>query len=263
MSRSARFPWLDGRPTHLPCGPGDVPAHVLLPGDPDRVPLAASLLDDVRDLGQRREFAAAAGSWRGVPVGLCSTGIGGPSTEIAAVELVNIGATTLIRIGGMGAIDPTLALGSFVIVERAAGDTGAARLYGASPDGVMADRSVVGALVRAAQLLGLPHRRGAIHTTDSYYLGQGRPTTRDGDAACPTIVADAARAGFVGLDMECETLFACARHLGVRAGAVLAVHGNRATDRWLEDYVETQRDLVRLAATAVTLLAPSKEELSR
>jgi uridine phosphorylase len=32
------------------------------------------------------------------------------------------------------------------------------------------------------------------------------------------------------------------------------VHGNRATDQWLEDYEETQHNLIRLAATAVSIL---------
>ena len=37
-SRSAAFPWLNGQPTHLPCGPGDVTPSVLLPGDPTGSP---------------------------------------------------------------------------------------------------------------------------------------------------------------------------------------------------------------------------------
>jgi uridine phosphorylase len=258
-ARSARFPWRDGLPVHLPCRPGDVPQAVLMPGDPDRVAIAAGVLEDVRDLGRRREFAMAAGRWQGVPLAVCSTGIGGPSTEIAAVELAHLGARTLVRIGGMGAVDPDLPLGSFVIVEEALGATGTAAVYGGSPAGTRAAPGVVAALEEAARRLGLPHRRGRIHTTDSYYRAQERPT--DPAAAVPApydgLVARLQAAGIAGMDMEAEPLFSVAAALGVAAGAVLAVHGHRATDRWLEDYEETQRNLVRLAATAVSLLHPT------
>ena len=108
-SRSAAFPWLNGQPTHLPCGPGDVTPSVLLPGDPDRVAKAAGVLDRVVDLGRRREFQMARGHWRDTTITICSTGIGGPSTEIAVVELANLGMRTGIRVGGMGSVDPTMA----------------------------------------------------------------------------------------------------------------------------------------------------------
>jgi uridine phosphorylase len=80
---------------------------VLLPGDPDRVGKAASVLDSVFEIGRRREFQMARGTWRGTPITVCSTGIGGPSTEIAVVELANLGMKRGIRVGGMGAIDPS------------------------------------------------------------------------------------------------------------------------------------------------------------
>ena len=258
-TRSARWPWRDGLPVHLPCRPGDVPQAMLLPGDPDRVGIAAGVLDQVRDLGRRREFAMATGRWDGVPVGVCSTGIGGPSTEIAAVELAHLGARTLIRVGGMGAVDLDLPLGCFVIVEAAEGATGTARVYGGDPAGTPASPAVVDALEKAARALGLVHRRGRVRTTDSYYRGQDRPTHPAADVPPPYdgLVERLQSAGVAGMDMEAEPLFAVAAALGVQAGAVLAVHGNRITDRWLEDYEETQRNLVRLAATAVTYLHPA------
>lgn len=264
--RSARFPWRDGRPPHLPCRPGDVPRTMLLPGDPDRVEIAAAVLDDSVVLGRRREFAMARASWRGVAVGVCSTGIGGPSTEIAAVELAGLGARNLIRVGGMGAVDRELPLGSFVIVERAFGGTGAAGVYGAGPDGAAADPTLAAALARAAQTLGLPHRRAAIRTTDSNYWGQERPVAADADVPAERcgLVARLASDGIAGMDMETETLFAVAGALNIRAAAVLAVHGQRARDTWLEDYEQTQRDLIRLAATAAAdLEEPANEEEGR
>ncbi|WP_210495691.1 nucleoside phosphorylase [Microvirga antarctica] len=256
-SRSAAFPWLDGQPTHLPCHPGDITPSVLLPGDPDRVTKVASVLNDVVDLGRRREFQMARARWQGTPVTICSTGIGGPSTEIAVVELANLGMTTGIRVGGMGAIDPAIPLGSFVIVDRALRNTGTSRIYAPFEGDLRASAAVIDALERAARALKLPHRRGAIFTTDSYYWGQerlARPDDDPGEVPTRGLIARLAAGGIAGMDMECETLFAVGGALDIKVGAVLAVHGNRATDEWLEDYEETQHNLIRLAATAIAIL---------
>lgn len=256
-ARSARFPWRDGRPTHLPFGPGAMPPRVLLPGDPDRVALAAALLDDVADLGRAREFRAVAGRWRGLPVGICSTGIGGPSTEIALVELANLGVVHAIRIGGMGAIVPDLALGAFVIVGRALRGSGAAQVYAPGDGPVEPAPAVRDALAAAAAGLGLPHRVAPVATTDSYYRGQGRPIRPGGDA--PDVMTAWRAAGAVGVDMESETVLAVGAALGLAAGAVLAVHANRATDAWLEDYEETQRAVVRIGLDALARLASPEQ----
>ena len=246
--RSARFPWLQGRPAHIPAGPGDVPQIVLLPGDPARVDMAAEVLSNFCVLGQNREFRLGVGRLDGVAIGVCSTGIGGPSTEIAVVELAHLGMEIAIRIGGMGAINPAVGLGELLVVTKAMGRSGAAAHYARLDSAVCADPAVVAALQRSAADLGLVHRLGVAATTDSYYLGQGRPV-RAG-ATCVDVAADWLSRGADCLDMETETVLAVAQSLGLSAGAVLAAHNNRATDRWLEDYEPIQRALVRVGASA-------------
>ena len=255
--RRASFPWKDGRAPHVPCGPGDVAASVLLPGDPERVGIAAALLEEVRDFGRRREFRAATGRFERTSVTLCSTGIGGPSAEIALVELAYLGARRAIRIGGMGAITEELPLGSLLIVAEACGGTGAARAYGADGAFVQADGKVVAALSEAARRLGIPYKVGRVYTTDSYYLGQGRAfRAEDSDARTSeaALLARLKALGVHGMDMESETILSVGRHLGIKTGAILAVHGNRVLDTWLEDYEPAQRDVVRAAAAAMALL---------
>jgi len=246
--RSARFPWRGGRPPHIPAGPGEVPRIVLLPGDPARVDLAAEALSDFRIVGQIREFRFGVGTWEGVPIGVCSTGIGGPSTEIAIVELANLGMEIAIRIGGMGAINPDIALGELLVVTEALRGSGAAAHYAAPHERVLAEALVVEQLCNAALQLGLTWRRGIAATTDSYYAGQGRPYL-PGGAWQDTTSAWAAK-GADCLEMETETVLAVCTSLNVSAGAVLGAHNNRITDRWLEDYTQTQRNLIRVGATA-------------
>ena len=247
---SARMPWRGASPPHLPCGRGDIAPDVLLPGDPDRVVLLTRMLSDAHTFGRRREFAAVTGTFEGHRLTICSSGIGGPSTEIALVELAMLGARRVVRIGGMGALDPELDPGSFVAVTDAIGGTGTAALYGTK---AAAWPPIVAALEGAAGRLGLLIARGTVASSDSYYLGQDRPI------GVPSISADrlpgfAAR-GALGVDMECETVLAVSARLSLRAGALLAVHGNRATDAWMDDYETAQENLLRVAGAALSLLA--------
>ncbi|MGH2411555.1 MAG: uridine phosphorylase, partial [Chloroflexota bacterium] len=89
----------DGKQYHLHVGPGDLPPTVLLPGDPFRVPVLATAWDAGSDIAHHREYRSMRGAYRGVPIGACSTGIGGPSTEIAINELAAAGCRTFIRLG--------------------------------------------------------------------------------------------------------------------------------------------------------------------
>ncbi|WP_010515922.1 nucleoside phosphorylase-I family protein [Komagataeibacter oboediens] len=54
--------------------------------------------------------------------------------------------------------------------------------------------------------------------------------------------------------METEALFAVGNKIGIQVGAVLAVHGNRVTDQWLEDYEPAQKRLIAVACKALDLL---------
>jgi uridine phosphorylase len=90
----------------------------LLPGDPFRVERIAKYLDDVADLGWSREFKMCEGTYDGLPVGVCSTGIGGPSTAIAAHELHQLGATHLVRVGTCGALDVLVRVGDVCVASQ-------------------------------------------------------------------------------------------------------------------------------------------------
>ncbi len=257
MSTSAAFPWKNGRPPHLPVGPGDIAENVLTPGDPDRVRLLADLLEDVQDFGQKREYAVITGTYQGTRITICSTGIGGPSAEIALVELAMLGAKRVIRIGGMSALVPDYDVGSFIAVERSIGDTGAARAYREAGGVAEATPAVTNGLVEAASGLGLTCRPGMVASTDSYYFAQDRrfrSESAGGDVNRDFIGGFLAR-GAIGVEMESETVLTVGRAVGLECGCLLGVHGNRATDAWLDDYEPTQRNLLHIAGRFFTSLA--------
>lgn len=255
--RSAAWPWKNGRPPHLPL-PEPVPRAFLLPGDPARVDMAAQVLADFRIIGQNREFRLGIGQLDGMPIGVCSTGVGGASAEITAVELAALGATCLIRTGGCGALADDLALGDFLVIEETPRHSGVAAIYAPDPaQPVRADATVVRAIDDARQSLGLPGRIGRCLTADGYYRAQGRPIRADGtgDSA---LLDRLAATGADGVEMEAEVILAVAAAAGIQAGAVLAVHAHRRSDGWLEDYERTQRDLIRIGAMAAVTMTSER-----
>lgn len=260
---TALRPFTNGRPPHLPCGPGDISADVLLPGDPDRVALLAEMLDDVVDFGRRREFAVVSGRYNGHPLTICSSGIGGPSAEIALVELSMLGARRVVRIGGMSSLVDDIPTGSFVIANRAIGATGVSRLYSTGhPSDFEADPALCAALSNTAQALGLAVRVGTMATSDSYYLGQDRSVTADDDApaADGNHLGRFREQGALGIDMESQVVLTVSRKIGLKAACLLGVHGNRATNDWLVDYESTQRNLLHIAGAALAGHHPEASE---
>ena len=92
------------KPFHIPTEKGKVGKYCILPGAPERCAAIAEFLENPVHIGTNREFNIYNGTLDGETVTVCSTGIGGPSTAIAAEELADCGAEVLIRIGTCGGI---------------------------------------------------------------------------------------------------------------------------------------------------------------
>jgi len=249
-SRSAASPWLGNQPPHLPCRRGELPASVFFPGDPGRVDRFGAVLDDFTIVGQNREFRIGKGVFRGLEVGVCSTGIGGPSTEIALVEAAELGCKVAIRVGGTGALDPDIPLGSLLLVEEALRGGGAAALYAPPQQLAMPDPDVLHALASCLDATSAEYRRCKVASVDGYYAGQGRPyprSSRDSNS----VLEGYRRQGVSALDMEAETILVVGKALGLKSGVLLAVHGNRGNDTWLEAYEGIQDRMIRVACQAM------------
>lgn len=257
---TALMPFSNGKPPHLPCGPGDLAKDVLIPGDPDRVELLASMLDNVVSFGRKREFAVITGTYNGHPLSICSSGIGGPSTEIALVELSMLGAKRIIRIGGMSALVPQISTGSYLVVENAIGMTGVGDLYGEKDAQSFSNAELSKALMQSADDHGFPFCAGTVATTDSYYLGQDRPIFLNNNSShAENQYLEHFRAkGALGVDMESHVILSVSKRLGLKAACLLGVHGNRATNDWLVDYESTQRNLLNIAGSALKMIPNSE-----
>ena len=145
---------IDGRQMHIQITKGDIGRYVILPGDPARCEKIAQYFDDPKQIARNREYTLWTGSLDGVPVAVCSTGIGGPSAAIAMEELVECGADTFIRVGTSGGIVDKVKGGDIVIATGAIRQEGTSREYLPIEFPAVADFSVVSALHEAAQALG-------------------------------------------------------------------------------------------------------------
>ena len=220
---------IDGKQMHLQIQRGDIGRYVILPGDPARCEKIARFFDRPKHLASNREYTIWTGSLEGVPVAVCSTGIGGPSAAIALEELVECGADTFLRVGTSGGIVDEVKGGDIVIATAAIRQEGTSREYLPLEFPAAADFSVVSALREAAVKLGLRHHIGVIQSKDSFY-GEIRPAQQPvADELLAKWKAWKA-AGALTSEMEAAALFIAAQVLHVRCGAVLNVLWNADND---------------------------------
>jgi purine-nucleoside phosphorylase len=236
---------------HLHAEPGDYAAVVLLPGDPNRATRIAARFDGglegSRLVSEHRGLLGYTGTVDGVPVSVQTTMMGAPTTSIVMEELINLGATTFIRVGTTGGFGG-LGIGDAVVALAAAGAAGMSGILGANePTAPTADYEVVQALVTASLAIGLVTHTGPIVTSDVFYDPH------------PDGVARWGRRGYLSVEMESAAVFLLAmreRAKGrpVRAGSILTV-----SDIIVDPTVE---QAVRLAGNK-TWFRPPEEEVTR
>lgn len=247
--------FINGRQYHIACTGGDVGEYAILPGDPARCDAIAAHFSQARTVGQNREFRVITGYLGEKKVSAVSTGIGGPSAAIAMEELAELGCHTFLRVGTCGGIRPDVCPGDAVIVSAAVRGGGTGLEYAPIEFPAAADFTVTAALKRAAEQRGLRHHVGVVQCKDSFY-GQHRPESMPvGDALRQRWEAWK-RLGVLASEMESDTLFVVAAHLGLRCGAVMHTVWNqeRAKLGYEDQNSEDTGSAVRLAVDAICLL---------
>jgi uridine phosphorylase len=211
---------------HVNLKKGDVGRYVILPGDPQRVPLIAAHLEDATLVADNREYLTYTGTLDGERVSVTSTGIGGPSAAIAMEELVVCGADTFIRVGTCGGIALDVIGGDVVIATSAVRAEGTSREYAPIEYPATADFTLVEALKSAALTLGVRVHIGVVQCKDSFY-GQHNPAIMPVSGELLAKWEAYKRLGVLASEMESAALFTVAAHLGVRCASVFSVVGNQ------------------------------------
>jgi len=221
---------------HLRCRNGDVAPFVLVPGDPGRAKRIAERFDNSKLVGDNREYLVYTGSYHGVPVSVCSTGIGGPAASIAFEELIRVGARVLIRVGSAGGRQKNIPIGTPVVLTAAYRGEGTSRVYLPPEFPAVADRDVTNALVAVLEEFGKRFEVGIGYTRDAFYVQDAE------------LNATLTAAGVVAAEQEAAVLFIVAAARRVAAGAIVSTDSNI-----LFDPQPTQEEKERLFALGETV----------
>lgn len=216
-----------GKQYHLHVGEGDLAPTVLLPGDPGRVPVLAAAWDTSEDVAYHREYRSMRGRYKGIPISACSTGIGGPSTEIALNELAAVGCNTFLRLGTTGGLQEHLRVGDIVISTASVRWDGASDSYAPLAFPAAASYEVVLALVEACERLGMIYHLGISASTASFYAGQSRPSFGDYVGVAHDRVERLHAMGVLNFEMESATVFTLSSLFGLRGGSACIIVADR------------------------------------
>lgn len=239
---------------HLRCKKGDISKVVLLPGDHARVEMFKDLLEDYKIISFNREFKVGTGKYKEVPITICSTGIGGPSTEIAVTELIELGAEALIRIGGCGAIREDIKCGEFLINTGSVRLGGSSKFYAMPEYPAVADFELVMCLKEASEKMNFKYHMGIGASTGSFYRGQGRNPLDVVDDHYQDLYKELQRLNVINMEMEAETIFTLSSIYRIKAASICVTHCNRVTNEWLVEYGDPQLNMCRTALEAVKII---------
>ena len=200
---------------------GQVADYVIVPGSQNRITKIVSHWDENTQLAHHYEFLVHSGKLNGQPITACSTGIGGRSTSIAIDEMASLGATTFIRVGVTGGIQPGMAVGDLVIASGAVRMDKTSEHYVFPEYPAVADVEVTCALIASAEAENCNYHVGIGATASSFYAGQGitclngyRTTRMD------NLAADIKAANVYDWDTETATIFTLCNLYGLRAGRI-------------------------------------------
>lgn len=216
-----------------------------MPGDPLRAKfIAETYLTDVTMVNEVRNMLGFTGMYNGTPVSVQGSGMGIPSMQIYATELIkDFGVERIVRVGSCGAIRDAIDLGDVVVALAAGTDStvNRRRLDGYDFPAV-ADYGLLRAVTDEADRRGLTTRVGSVFTSDYFYEPEGSDTF--------TMLE---RYGFLAVEMEAAGLYGVAAEYGAAALTVATVSDQlkRGEHMSPEDRQNTFDDMIRLVLEAV------------
>ena len=182
----------------------------LMPGDPKRVDVIASCLEDVKELTFNREYRSIIGTYKGMKVIGISTCMGGSSVAIAVEELKKIGVHTMMRIGSAGAMQEGIGLGDLIIAEGAIRDEGTSRCYIDPIYPAVPDYRLIGHCADAARDSGYEYHVGIVLSHESFYYDEDAENCERWS-----------KKGVLGSDFETAALYTVGRLRGVHTASIL------------------------------------------
>jgi uridine phosphorylase len=268
----------DGSIFHLNLLPEDISHKIIIVGDPGRVDMLASLMQEVRVRKENREFRTATGMYDNTEITVISSGIGTDNIDILINELdalVNIDlktgivreepvSLTFIRLGTSGGLREDVPAGSCVITETAIGFDGLLHFY-EGYDWIL-DTALSDSLVEYLEwpdTLSYPYavnaskeliqlfihenfKKGITISTPGFYAPQGRRLRLETfDNEINTKLSEFSFRGrtICNYEMESSAIYGLSALLGHKALTICLVIGNRVTGEFIQDYKPLMNDL--------------------
>jgi uridine phosphorylase len=274
------------KPHHIDAAAADLAGnnglgrYVFLPGSDGRAKAIAGFFKNTRVLPSDRGHNIYLGTLDGlngrpVEVASVSSGMGCPSVDIIATELMKLGARRLLRVGTAGSLQPkSVRVPSIVIATGAVRDEGTSRHYLPVEFPAVASHAMVEALEAAAVTVGVAGHTfsGIVHSKDSLFareFGEG-PNHEDNH----TYMQKLAVAGVLASEMEASHLFTLAQvhghelrpvgsrkdDGGILAGCVLAIIGDDRPFAPPDDAKAAIDQTIAVALEGIRILAMKESE---
>ncbi|MCC6905876.1 MAG: nucleoside phosphorylase [Anaerolineae bacterium] len=226
MSADQPLPILRARPSQIA-------ERVLVVGEPARAQRAAeTLLENPQEVGSYREYLTLTGTFNGMPITVCSHGVGAGGASVAFHELFQAGAKKVIRGGTCGAARADINDGDFIIATGAIRDEGASESLVPMSYPAVADYRVVNALLTASANHGRTNPpTGIVRSAATFYPGL---LDRNLDLWL--------HANIVALEMELAILLVMAGVRGLQAGGIFVSDGNMVRDRERKENLDNTYD---------------------
>ena len=268
----------DGSIYHLNLIPGDIANKIIIVGDPGRVEMLASLMQNIRVRKENREFRTVTGSFENTEITVVSSGIGTDNIDILVNELdalVNIDlitgivkeepvSLTFIRLGTSGGLRADVPAGSCVLTETAIGFDGLLHFYEGYDwilDTALAD--YLADYLEWPDTLSYPYavnanrelielfqnenfKKGITISTPGFYAPQGRRLRLETfDNEINNKLAEFSFRGrtISNYEMESSAIYGLSALLGHKALTICLVIGNRVTGQFVQDYKPLMSDL--------------------
>jgi uridine phosphorylase len=270
----------DGSIFHLNLLPGDISEKIIIVGDPDRVNMMASMMQEIRVRKENREFRTVTGYYENTEVTVISSGIGTDNIDILVNELdalVNIDLSTglvkenpvsltLVRIGTSGGLRAEIPAGSCILTETSIGFDGLIHFYegydwildtGLSdyladflewPDTLSYPYAVNGNKELIELFSHENFIRGITISAPGFYAPQGRRLRLETfDNEINNKLAEFSYRGrtISNYEMESSAIYGLSALLGHKALTICLVIGNRVTGEFVNDYKPLIKDLAQ------------------
>ncbi|NCC64333.1 MAG: DeoD-type purine-nucleoside phosphorylase [Spirochaetia bacterium] len=218
---------------HNRASKAEIAKIVLAPGDPLRAKLVAEqFLDDAVLITDVRNMLGYTGLYKGFPITVMATGMGGPSIGIYSYELfTDYEVDTIIRIGTCGGLKPHIAVGDLIVALTASTDSSWAHQYDLK--GTLSpccDPDAMLLCLSCAEKASVKTHPGMVFSSDlfSSYNALGQDSWKKWAAM-----------GALAQDMETYALYATAAFCRKRALSVLTMTDSCVTNQGFGEEMRT------------------------